>query len=318
MELRTWHNRNSGYAMLFCKIYMKFTKIMQNDRKRKNLYFKGRTYCKLPISYDIISINVLTTVEKEDIIMEKVRPNVLIVDDDIQALETMSLYLTDVADVFTVNAGRQAIEYVQLHHVDVILLDVDMPIMDGFKTLEQLRNLKECINIPVIFVTGKKDKYTVMNSVFMGVDGYLVKPVDKESLQNKVMEVYNKKGKNKNKKTILAIDDDMTYLKLIDSYLRDEYKVIMINSAKLALDYLREHTPDVILLDYQMPLYNGANVMNMIQRNQDGPQVPIIILSGVLDKEILLKCYPCKPAACLVKPVSKEVLIENIEKAMHP
>lgn len=249
--------------------------------------------------------------------MENIRPNVLIVDDDVQVLETMSLYLADIAEVFTVIGGKQAVEIVQLHHMDVILLDVDMPIMDGFKTLEQFRNLKECINVPVILVTGKSDKYTVMNSICMGVDGYMVKPVDKETLRQKVMEVYQKKDRNEDRKTVLAIDDDMTYLKLVDSYLHDNYNVIMINSAKLALDYLIKHTPDVILLDYQMPLYNGANVMNMIQRNSDGPQIPVIILSGVMDREILRKCYPCKPVACLVKPVSKEVLIENIERALQ-
>ena len=250
--------------------------------------------------------------------MENVRPNVLIVDDDVQALETMSLYLVDIADVFTVTGGRQAVEYVQLYRMDVILLDVDMPIMDGFKTLEQFRNLKECINVPVVLVTGKSDKYTVMNSVCMGVDGYLVKPVNKESLCQKVMEVYQKKDKNEGKKTILAIDDDMAYLKLIDSYLHDDYNVIMINSAKLALDYLLKHTPDLILLDYQMPLYNGANFMSMIQRNPEEPQIPVIILSGVLDKEVLTRCYPNKPAACLAKPVSKENLIENIERVLCP
>ena len=161
--------------------------------------------------------------------MENARPNVLIVDDDMQALETMSLYLEDMAEVFTVTGGRMAIEFVQQHHMDVILLDVDMPGMNGFKTLEQFRNLKECINVPVVLVTGKRDKYTVMNSVVMGVDGYLVKPVDKESLRRKVTEVFEKKSSKENQKTILAIDDDMSYLKIIDSYLRDNYNVIMIN-----------------------------------------------------------------------------------------
>lgn len=141
--------------------------------------------------------------------MNNVRPNVLIVDDDQQALETMSLYLTEIADVFTVIGGKQAVEIVQLHQMDVILLDVDMPIMDGFKTLEQFRNLKDCINVPVILVTGKSDKYTVMNSIFMGVDGYLVKPVDKETLCQKVMEVYRKKIRMEDRKTVLAIDDDI-------------------------------------------------------------------------------------------------------------
>lgn len=106
-------------------------------------------------------------------------------------------------------------------------------------------------------------------------------------------------------------------MKLVDSYLHDDYNVIMINSAKLALDYLLKHTPDIILLDYQMPLYNGANVMNMIRHNSDGVQIPVILLSGVMDREILQKCYPCEPVACLAKPVSKEVLIENIERALQ-
>lgn len=249
--------------------------------------------------------------------MGNVRPNVLIVDDDIQVLKTMALYLADIAEVFTVTGGRQAVEYVQQHHMDVILLDINMPGMDGFKTLEQFRNLKECINVPIVLVTGQSDRYTVMSSLCMGVDGYLVKPVKKESLREKVIEVFNKKEKKENRKTILAIDDDMTYLKLIDSYLHDDYNVIIINSAKLALDYLMKHTPDLILLDYQMPLYNGANVMNMLQRNQEETQIPVIMLSGVFDKEVLQQCYACNPAACLAKPVSKEVLIENIENALR-
>lgn len=250
--------------------------------------------------------------------MGNVRPNVLIVDDDLQVLETMSLYLEDMAAVFTATGGRQAVEVVQLQHMDVILLDVNMPVMDGFKTLERFHKLKECINVPVVLVTGNKDRYTVMNSVCMGVDGYLVKPVNKETLRRKVMEVYEKKAKKEQQKTILAIDDDMAYLKLINSYLHDDYNVIMINSAKLALDYLLKHTPDLILLDYQMPLYNGANVMNMIQRDPERAQIPVIILSGVINTEVLKKCIPCKPAACLAKPVSKEDLQKNIEQVLYP
>ena len=44
--------------------------------------------------------------------------------------------------------------------------------------------------------------------------------------------------------------------------LQDRYNVVIINSAKLALNYLSKNKPDIILLDYQMPLYNGANLMN--------------------------------------------------------
>lgn len=246
-------------------------------------------------------------------------PNILIVDNDKQTLETMSLYLEDVATVSTVLGGRQALDFVQQNPVDIILLDVDMPIMDGFSTLEQLRNIEKCINVPVILVTGKTDKHTIFNSYIMGVDGYLAKPVSKDVLINKINEVYQVKEFRDNKKTVLMIDDDMPYLKQLNSMLSEHYNVIMINSAKLALDYLLTHTPDAILLDYQMPLYNGANVMNMIQKNtlsDNKKPIPVIILSGALDREALQECYAYNPFAYLVKPVSKDVLIENIEQAL--
>lgn len=245
-------------------------------------------------------------------------PNVLVVDDTQQDLETMSLYLEDIAHVHTVPSGKLAIEYVQQHKIDVILLDIEMPLMDGFVTLEQLRKMKECINVPVILVTGMCDRYTVFNSVAMGIDGYLVKPVKKEDVQKKVLEVYEQYSQYDEKKTVLLIDDDMTYLKQLNNLLQDEYNVILINSAKLALEYLLKNVPDVIVMDYQMPLYNGASMMNLIQNSSAGKNdIPIIILSGALSREALQECYLYNPVACLAKPVTKEVLEETIEQALN-
>lgn len=242
-------------------------------------------------------------------------PSILIIDDDIQTLETMRMYLQDIARIHTVTGGRQALDYLHQFKVDIILLDVEMPIMDGYATLEQIRKLEECINVSVILVTGRQDKSTIFNFGIMGVDGYLLKPVNKELLVNKVTEIWNSKNKTNDKATVLMIDDDMSYLKQLNYILQDTYNVIMINSAKLALNYLSKHTPDVILLDYQMPLYNGANLMNMLQKcNKD--TVPIIILSGTLNRKALEDCYPYNPFAYLAKPVSKEILIENIENAL--
>lgn len=245
------------------------------------------------------------------------RPRILVVDDDMATLEIMTQYLRDIAIVTTVSGGRQALEHVRQYPVDLILLDVEMPLMDGFLTLEQLRNIEECINVPVILVTGHKDKATIINSCLMGIDGYLVKPVEKSTLINKVTEVYESRISKDNRKTVLLIDDDLPYLKQLNTMLNQAYNVVMINSAKLALNYLMKNTPDVIILDYQMPLYNGANVMNMIQKNSVGRPIPIIILSGALDRAALHECYAYNPSACLAKPVTKEVLIENIENVLH-
>ena len=248
----------------------------------------------------------------------KTLPNILIVDDDPMDIEIMSMYLSEIAKVHTAVNGAEAVEYAKHNPMDVILLDVEMPVMDGFQTLDALRKLETCINVPVVMVTNLSDKETVMNSVLMGIDGYLVKPVEKSILQSKVLEVYGRKTNvQKQKKTVLLIDDDMSYLKQLNSFLQENYNVIMINSAKLALDYLLKHIPDVIVLDYQMPLHNGASMMRLIQNSVEGKQIPVIILSGMLSREVLQECYVYKPAACLAKPVSKEVLEENIEQALR-
>ena len=89
--------------------------------------------------------------------------HILVIDDDAMTLETMRSYLEDIARVHTVNGGRQALEYLHQHRVDIILLDVEMPLMDGYATLEQLRKLEECINVPVILCTGRQDRNTILN-----------------------------------------------------------------------------------------------------------------------------------------------------------
>ncbi len=243
-------------------------------------------------------------------------PEILVIDDDAMTLETMRSYLEDIARVHTVNGGRQALEYLHQHRVDIILLDVEMPLMDGYATLEQLRKLEECINVPVILCTGRQDRNTIFNFTVMGVDGYMLKPVNKDLLVCKVKEICEVKEHSANKSTVLMIDDDMTYLKQLNYMLQDRYNVVMINSAKLALNYLSKHKPDIILLDYQMPLYNGANLMNMIQKSNKIP-IPVILLSGALNRKALEECYPYNPAAYLVKPVTKDVLIDNIETVLH-
>lgn len=243
-------------------------------------------------------------------------PRVLIVDDDTQCSETMGLYLQGNARVHIVNGGRSALDYVQQNQVDVILLDIEMPIMDGFVTLEQLRKIESCINVPVILITGRKDKSTIFNSSAMGVDGYLIKPVSQETLIQKVNEAYEGKKLEKNKPTVLMIDDDMSFLKHMNNLIKDHYNVIMINSAKLAISYMSSHTPDVIILDYQMPLYNGANMLNIFQRSNRQRNIPVIILSGTLNRKALENCFPYNPFAFLAKPVEKELLIENIEAAL--
>ena len=85
--------------------------------------------------------------------------SVLSIDDDPEIYEILQLYLAEIAEVVYAPNVKQALMQVRSRKFDVILLDIEMPIMNGFKILEQLRNVKECVNIPVIMLTAKQDKY---------------------------------------------------------------------------------------------------------------------------------------------------------------
>ena len=182
-------------------------------------------------------------------------------------LEVVKRYLAEDYIPYTAQGGRAALDLLMQQKVDLILLDVEMPVLDGFHTLDSIRKMETAIDVPVIFVTGRHDRFTVFHSVQRGVDGYIVKPFEKEALLQKIEEVLHTGDETANNETILAVDDDMAFLKMLKPKLQKYYNVVAINSPKLALEYLSKHKPSLILLDYQMPMYSGASLLGMIRKN---------------------------------------------------
>ena len=118
-----------------------------------------------------------------------------------------------------------------------------------------------------------------------------------------------------NRKHILVIDDDLNMLKTLRYYLQDAYKVTVANSGKVAVDFLLKYTPDLILLDYMMPMYNGAAVLEIIKSREATKNIPVYFLTGQTDKSTVMECLSLKPAGYIVKPVAKDALLEKMAKA---
>ena len=118
-----------------------------------------------------------------------------------------------------------------------------------------------------------------------------------------------------NRKHILVIDDDLNMLKTLRYYLQDAYKVTVANSGKVAVDFLLKYTPDLILLDYMMPMYNGAAVLKIIKSREATKNIPVYFLTGQTDKSTVMECLSLKPAGYIVKPVAKDALLEKMAQA---
>lgn len=132
-----------------------------------------------------------------------------------------------------------------------------------------------------------------------------------EKKQEMICEIAND---NSVRKHILVVDDDPIMLKLIRAYLQDDYKVSVVNSGKIAIEFLLKYKPDLILLDYMMPLYSGATVLKIIQSKENTKDIPVFFLTGKTDIDTVSECLAFHPAGYIVKPVAKAALLEKLRK----
>lgn len=120
--------------------------------------------------------------------MEKTtKSRILIVDDDPHAIEILTRMLgREGYDCVSAASGAAALETARAKAVDVILLDVMMPEMDGLQVCEHLRKDEALRQIPVILLTAKDDMETRSRGMALGVSEYLTKPINKRELFTRI------------------------------------------------------------------------------------------------------------------------------------
>ena len=119
---------------------------------------------------------------------------ILAIDDNIINLATIEQELKSKYEVITVNSGARAIRFLSREKPDLILLDVQMAVMDGIETLGKIRTMKNGATIPVIMLTSKKDRVTVIEGTKLGILDYVVKPFDSQDLHNRIERALRKAG----------------------------------------------------------------------------------------------------------------------------
>ena len=116
--------------------------------------------------------------------MEPTNPTILVVDDTEDNLDLLEFALKrKPVRMLRANSGKECLRLAVQYHPDVILLDIQMPEMDGFETLKLLRASKKSADIPVIFLTAKrKDALSIEQGLLLGAEEYLTKPIDTDEL----------------------------------------------------------------------------------------------------------------------------------------
>lgn len=123
----------------------------------------------------------------EEKMMERSR--ILAVDDNSISLATIEQELKRDYEVIPMNSGERALQYLKRERPNLILMDIQMAQKSGIETLREIRGMEKCKDIPVIMITSKQDKATVVESSKLGVDDYVVKPFKGDDLRRRIGRV---------------------------------------------------------------------------------------------------------------------------------
>ena len=138
------------------------------------------------------------------------------------------------------------------------------------------------------------------------------RPIDVKASAKKIDDFIKEHGKHVKKK-ILVVDDSGIMLRNIKRWLEDKYQVILANSGAMAIKYLATNRPDLVLLDYEMPVIDGSQVLEMIRTETEFCDIPVIFLTGKNDKESIMKVLELKPEGYLLKSMEPQKIIQEID-----
>ena len=255
-------------------------------------------------------------------------PSVLIVDSDSLNQDSMIQGLEKYGYVVTmVDTGKKAIEFFSVQRFDVVLLEIDMPDMNGIEILREVKSIGDITNTKIIMVSEVNDPGLIKQCKEEGAVDYLLKPL---SLSNVVKHIDNQLGSDfslayrqtpnlpDKAAKILIVDDEELNRDVLDRRLKKiGYTTVLADGAAAASKALQENSIDLILLDILMPEVDGIDFLAKLKKSSRFKLVPVIMLTALSDKESVARCIQLGAEAYLLKPFDAKQLQQRIEQSLN-
>jgi response regulator RpfG family c-di-GMP phosphodiesterase len=166
-----------------------------------------------------------------------------------------------------------------------------------------------------LIVIGDKLQYERVTDIIheQGITEFVERPLDIEKLIKSVAQYMEENTGEKRKKTVLIVDDDITYMRTIYEWLKGSYHVGMASSGLQAISYLTKNKADLVLLDYEMPIADGPQVLSMLKSDSETDQIPVMFLTGKSDAQSVLAVVNLKPVDYLLKTIDKPGLLGKLD-----
>lgn len=116
--------------------------------------------------------------------------------------------------------------------------------------------------------------------------------------------------------TILAVDDEIENLEMVEYALKDDFEVIPVKSGVMALKYLNGNRPDLILLDIRMPEMDGIEVYKKIKEQESMKDIPVIFLTSANDVETEDNCFEMGAVDFISKPFEPQIVKRRVKRTL--
>ena len=198
--------------------------------------------------------------------------------------------------------------------ITAILVYADMDLLKKQQSIIFLRD-KALENDVPFFVIGDVNELAELRSL---IPKQLMKkeyqrPIDIKEVVSELHEYIKTYGSH-TKKKVLVVDDSGAVLRNVKGWLEDRYQVILANSGTMAIKYLSTNRPDLVLLDYEMPVINGKQVLEMIRSESEFCNIPVMFLTSKNDKESIQQVLSLKPEGYILKTTKPEQIVQMIEE----
>ena len=266
---------------------------------------------------------------------------VLVVDDlepNVKLLEAK--LLSEYYTVLSANSGAKALELLRQNSVDIVLLDVMMPEMDGFETCKYIKSNPETTHIPVVMVTALSEIEDRVKGLESGADEFLTKPINDTALFARVKSLTRMKTvidelKLRNKTNeelggqvvdlkdnftdskILLLDDDMIQVKNIKASLSDLTQQVQSLSNPEEIDSLGSFIPDLVIISCQMDVEDPLRIGVMLRSKPVFKNSVIMLLAEEENIPMVIKGMELGINDYFIYPVDKSELKARVKTQLR-
>ena len=231
------------------------------------------------------------------------------VDDSDTNLVLVEEALEGHYSVITMPSAERMFKLLERMTPRLVLLDIEMPGMNGFQALEILRSKPEYSSLPVAFMTATVSPEVQAKSADLRSLGVISKPFNNTALLEKVDSWLRKEGKEV---TILIVDDTPMIISALTRILSPYYKIKAAKDGLTGLKLAAEDDVDLVLLDISMPNMSGFDVIERLKSSSRTADIPVIFITGSTEAEDEATGFSLGAVDYIKKPFTQESVLHRV------